>query len=84
MGTWPTSTPSFRAARAPPPGVVHGGEQLPGRTGNLAVERVAVGDVDARAAGDDVDELARAELGEVEAVEQREFLQPHGPDRLHR
>ena len=47
----------------------------------VAVERLAVGEGELRALGDDVDELGRRELGEVEAVEQRELLQAHRPGR---
>ena len=47
----------------------------------VAVERVAVGERELRALRDDVDELGRRELGEVEALEQRELLEPDGPGR---
>ena len=41
---------------------------------HVAVERVAVGEGELRALGDDVDALGRRELGELEALEQRELL----------
>ena len=42
----------------------------------VAVEGVAIGERQLRALGDDVHELGFGELGEVEALEQRELLQP--------
>ena len=47
----------------------------------VAVERVAVGERELRALRDDVDELGLGELGEVEALEQRELLQADRPRR---
>ena len=47
----------------------------------VAVERIPVGERELGALGDDVDELGRRELGEIEAVEERELLQPHRPGR---
>ena len=54
-------------------------EQRLERDLGVAVERVTVGEGELRALRDDVDELRRRELGEVEAVEERQLLQADRP-----
>ena len=53
-------------------------EDVEPNLGVVAVQRVSVGERELRALGDDVDELGLRELGEVEALQERELLESDG------